>query len=222
VFGRKLSEQPLMQNVLADLALESEAATAFSLRLARAFDGRHAHVEHEALLARVLTPAAKYWICKRLPVVTAEAMEVMGGNGYVEENPFARFYREAPLNSIWEGSGNVMCLDVLRAFGKTPAVRAALITEIQAAHGGNRQLDTFTAALVEDLGRTDIDESEARSLTERIALALQGALLVQGAPASTADAFCASRLGGDAWGRTFGTLPKGVDVGPLLTRALAD
>jgi putative acyl-CoA dehydrogenase len=222
VFGRLLAEQPLMRNVLADLALEVEAATALVLRLARAFDGRHAHVEHEALLARLLTPAAKYWICKRLPVVTAEAMEVMGGNGYVEENPFARFYREAPLNSIWEGSGNVMCLDVLRAFGKTPAVRAALITEIQATRGGNRQLDTFTAALVEDLGRTDIGESEARALTERIALALQAALLVQGAPASTADAFCASRLGGTAWGRTFGTLPTDVDVRPLLTRALAD
>ena len=133
----------------------------------------------------------------------------MGGNGYVEENPFARFYREAPLNSIWEGSGNVMCLDVLRAFSKTPAVRAALITEIQAARGGNRRLDAFTAALVQDLGRTDIDESEARALTERIALALQGALLVQDAPATTADAFCASRLGGDAWGRNVRHVAEG-------------
>jgi putative acyl-CoA dehydrogenase len=221
-FGRLLAEQPLMRNVLADLALEVEAATTLVLRLARAFDGRHAHTEHEALLARVLTPAAKYWICKRLPVVAAEAMEVMGGNGYVEENPFARFYREAPLNSIWEGSGNVMCLDVLRAFGKTPAVRAALIAEIQAARGGNRLLDAFSAALVDDLGRTDIDESEARSLTERIALALQGALLVQGAPRPTSDAFCASRLVPGAWGRTFGTLGKGVDVAPLIARALVE
>src|SRR5882672_5970389 len=222
VFGRLLAEQPLMRNVLADLALEVEAATTLVLRLARAFDGRHAHDEHEALLARVLTPTAEYWVCKRLPAVAAEAMEVMGGNGYVEENAFARFYREAPLNSIWEGSGNVMCLDVLRAFGKTPSVRAALIVEIQAARGANRLLDAFSATLVDDLARTDIDESEARSLTERIALAVQGTLLVQGAPRTTSDAFCASRLVPGAWGRTFGTLGKGVDVGPIIARALVE
>ena len=221
-FGRLLIEQPLMRNVLADLALEAEAATALVLRLARAFDGRHARDEHEALLARVLTPAAKYWVCKRLPAVAAEAMEVMGGNGYVEEGPFARFYREAPLNSIWEGSGNVMCLDVLRAFGKTPSVREALVQEIGAARGANRTLDAFGSALVADLARSDIGEAEARGLTERIALALQGALLVQGAPASTADAFCASRLAADAHGRTFGTLPKGIDVAPVLARAVME
>ncbi|HTT09657.1 MAG TPA: isovaleryl-CoA dehydrogenase [Burkholderiaceae bacterium] len=221
-FGRLLAEQPLMRNVLADLALEVEAATALVLRLARAFDGRHARDEHEALLARVLTPAAKYWICKRLPAVAAEAMEVMGGNGYVEENTFARFYREAPLNSIWEGSGNVMCLDVLRAFGKTPSVRAALVAEMSTARGGDRRLDAFCATLGDDLGRTDVDESEARALTERIALALQGALLVQGAPKATADAFCASRLVAGAAGRSFGTLPRGADVAPLLARALAE
>jgi len=221
-FGRLLAEQPLMRNVLADLALEVEAATTLVLRLARAFDGRHAHDEHEALLARALTPTAKYWVCKRLPAVAAEAMEVMGGNGYVEENAFARFYREAPLNSIWEGSGNVMCLDVLRAFGKTPSVRAALVEEIHAARGGNRILDAFSAALIDDLGRTDIGESEARALTERIALALQGALLVAGAPNTTADAFCASRLVAGAWGRTFGTLPRNVDVAPVLARALVE
>jgi len=221
-FGRLLADQPLMRNVLADLALEVEAATVLVMRLARAFDGRHARDEHEALLARVLTPATKYWVCKRLPVVAAEAMEVMGGNGYVEENVFARFYREAPLNSIWEGSGNVMCLDVLRAFGKTPAVRAALVDEIQAARGTNRAYDTFSAALVDDLARSEIDESEARSLTERIALVLQGALLRKTAPPFTADAFCASRLAIGAWGRTFGTLPKGIDTQPLLQRALAE
>jgi putative acyl-CoA dehydrogenase len=221
-FGRLLAQQPLMRNVLADLALEVEAATALVLRLARAFDGRHAHIEHEALLARILTPTAKYWVCKRLPAVAAEAMEVMGGNGYVEENAFARFYREAPLNSIWEGSGNVMCLDVLRAFGKTPSVRAALVAEIRVARGGNQLLDVFSETLIDDLGRTDIDEGEARVLTERIALALQGALLVKGAPATTADAFCASRLAPGQWGHTFGTLPKGVDVAPLLARALVE
>src|SRR5262245_33226806 len=205
-FGRLLAAQPLMRNVLADVALEVEAATALVLRLARAFDGRHAHDEHEALLARVLTPASKYWVCKRLPAVAAEAMEVMGGNGYVEENVFARFYREAPLNSIWEGSGNVMCLDVLRAFGRTPAVRDAFVQELESARGANRALDAFSTALIADLGRTDVDEAEARSLTERIALAMQGALLVAGAPSSTADAFCASRLVAGGAGRTFGTL----------------
>jgi putative acyl-CoA dehydrogenase len=219
-FGRRLSEQPLMRNVLADLALESEAATRLVLRLARAFDGRHAHEEHEALLARVLTPAAKYWVCKRLPAVAAEAMEVMGGNGYVEEGPFARFYREAPLNSIWEGSGNVMCLDVLRAFSKVPAVRDALVAELRAARGGNRLYDAFSGALVDDLGRTQIDESEARSLTERISVAMQAALLLAGSPPTVADAFCAARLGGG--GRTFGTLPASIDPVPLIGRSLPE
>ena len=183
-----------MRNVLADLALEVEAATLLVLRLARAFDGRHARDEHEALLARVLTPAAKYWICKRLPAAAAEAMEVMGGNGYVEEGSFARFYREAPLNSIWEGSGNVMCLDVLRALARVPAVRDALAVELRAARGTSRHYDTFVETLVADLARPDIDEAQARVLTERIALALQAALLLNGSPAAVADAFCASRL----------------------------
>jgi putative acyl-CoA dehydrogenase len=219
-FGRRLAEQPLMRNVLADLALEVEAATLLVLRLARAFDGRHAHEEHEALLARVLTPAAKYWVCKRLPAVAAEAMEVMGGNGFVEEGPFARFYREAPLNSIWEGSGNVMCLDVLRALVKVPAVRDALAAELRAASGANRDYDAFVGSLIEDLARTDVDESQARSLTERIAIAVQGAQVLSGAPQTTADAFCASRLAGGNWGRTFGTLPAGVDHAAILARAL--
>jgi len=219
-FGRRLAEQPLMRNVLADLAIEYEAATLLVLRLARAFDGRHAHDEHEALLARVLTPAAKYWVCKRLPAAAAEAMEVMGGNGYVEEGPFARFYREAPLNSIWEGSGNVMCLDVLRALGKVPAVRDALAAELRAATGVNRDYDVFVGSLIEDLAVTDIDEARARSLTERIAIAVQGALLLTGSLQATAEAFCASRLAAGTWGRTFGTLAFGIDPAPLLARAL--
>jgi putative acyl-CoA dehydrogenase len=220
-FGRLLVDQPLMRNVLADLALESEAATWLVLRLARAFDGRHAHDEHESLLARVLTPAAKYWVCKRLPAAVAEAMEVMGGNGYVEEGPFARFYREAPLNSIWEGSGNVMCLDVLRAFSKVPAVRDALAAEIAAARGQDVNHDAFAAALINDLARTDLDESEARRLTERIALAVQGALLLAaGSPA--AHAFCAARLAPEGRGHTFGTLPAGIDCAALIARALPE
>jgi putative acyl-CoA dehydrogenase len=219
-FGRRLAEQPLMRAVLADLALESEAAMRLVLRLARAFDGRQAHDEHEALLVRVLTPVAKYWICKRLPAVVAEAMEVMGGNGYVEEAPFARFYREAPVNSIWEGSGNVMCLDVLRALGRVPAVRAALVAEFAAARGGNRHFDAFVAALEADLVRTDIDESRARWLTERIALAMQGALMLRDAPTEVAEAFCAARLSG-AGGITFGTSASGGGAAALIERAVA-
>jgi putative acyl-CoA dehydrogenase len=144
----------------------------------------------------------------------------MGGNGFVEEGPFARFYREAPLNSIWEGSGNVMCLDVLRALVKVPAVRDALAAELRAASGANRDYDAFVGSLIEDLARTDVDESQARSLTERIAIAVQGAQVLSGAPQTTADAFCASRLAGGNWGRTFGTLPAGVDHAALLARAL--
>jgi putative acyl-CoA dehydrogenase len=218
-FGRLLADQPLMRNVLADLALESEAATLLALRLARAFDGRHHREEHEALIARVLTPAAKYWICKRLPTAAAEAMEVMGGTGYVEEGPFARFYREAPLNSIWEGSGNVMCLDVLRALSRVPAVREALVGELSEARGADRHYDAFIAALAEDLARPDLDEAQARALTERIALAMQAALLLTSGPSAIAGAFCASRLAG-TWGRAFGTLPANVDPAPLLARAL--
>ena len=219
-FGRKLAEQPLMRNVLADLVLESEAATLLALRLARAFDGRHQRDEHEALIARVLTPAAKYWICKRLPAAAAETMEIMGGNGYVEEGPFARFYREAPLNSIWEGSGNVMCLDVLRALGRVPAVREALIEELRAVRGASRPYDAYTAALADDLARPDLAEAQARELTERIALAVQAALLLSGSRSDVAEAFCTSRLASPTWGRTFGTLPVGIDVAPLLERAL--
>ncbi len=219
-FGRHLAEQPLMRNVLADLALEVEGATLLALRLARAFDGRQARDEHEALLARVLTPAAKYWICKRLPMVAAEAMEVMGGSGYVEEGPFARFYREAPLNGIWEGSGNVMCLDVLRALARTPAVRDALLMELASARGLHRGYDEFVSSLADELARPDVDEATARVLTERIALAMQAALLLTARSAAGADAFCASRLSASGWGRAFGTLPAGTRCAELLGRAL--
>ena len=220
-FGRRLAAQPLMRNVLADLALESEAATLLVLRLARAFDGRKSD-EHEALLARVLTPAAKYWVCKRLPAATAEALEIMGGNGYVEEGPFARFYREAPLNSIWEGSGNVMCLDVLRALSRTPAVRDALAAELDHARGANRNYDTFVDALVSELDSAAADEARARRLTERIALALQGALLLTGGNDAVGAAFCAARLNDSGLGRTFGAIAADLDFGAVLGRALAE
>ena len=146
-------------------------------------------------------------------------MECLGGNGYVEDGPLARLYREAPLNSIWEGSGNVMCLDVLRALGRVPAVREALIEELRAVRGASRPYDAYTAALVDDLA-PDLAEAQARELTERIALAVQAALLLSGSRSDIAEAFCASRLASPTWGRTFGTLPAGIDVAPLLERAL--
>ncbi|MFP5391456.1 MAG: isovaleryl-CoA dehydrogenase [Gammaproteobacteria bacterium] len=215
-FGAPLASHPLMQNVLADLALESEAATAFALRLARCFDERD-QVE-QSLLARILTPAGKYWICKRAPMATAEAMEVMGGNGYVEDGPLARLYREAPVNSIWEGSGNVMGLDLLRAFGKTPAAHDALAAELGLARGSHAVLDAFVDALLADLAGPLL-EYDARRLAERIVLALQGALLVRFAPGCVADGFVASRLAGHGGG-AFGCLPAGVDCAAILARAL--
>jgi len=216
-FGRRLAEQPLMQNVLADLALESEAATAFALRLARCFD--QAADPQQALLARILTPAGKYWLCKRGPGFGAEAMEVMGGNGYVEDGPLARLYREFPVNSIWEGSGNVMCLDVLRAFARGPEVRAALAAELGLALGRDARFDAFAARLLDGLEAAAGDEFGARRLAERLVVAVQAGLLLRHAPACVADAFVASRIAQDAGG-AFGRLPDGVDAGAILARAL--
>ncbi|MCC7215506.1 MAG: isovaleryl-CoA dehydrogenase [Burkholderiales bacterium] len=219
-FGRRLALQPLMGNVLADLALESEAATALALRLARAFDCQDD--DREALLRRVLTPAAKYWICKRGPAVGAETMEVQGGNGYVEEGPLARMYRQMPLNSIWEGSGNVMCLDVLRALRRDPGCAAALVAEWAPARGGDARLDAHLDRLERDLGAAGDDEAGARGLTQRIALAVQGALLVRFAPHFVADAFCASRLAAAGYGGgAFGALAGRSDSAAILARAWA-
>ena len=217
-FGRQLSEQPLMRNVLADLALEAEAAAALALRLARAFDGDAG--EEASLLRRILTPAAKYWICKRGPAVAAEAMEVLGGNGYVEEGPLARIYRQMPLNSIWEGSGNVMCLDVLRAIGRDSRCLEALAAELAPARGRNAAFDAFASRLADDLAQPALAEGESRRLTQRIALAVQGALLVRFAPAGVAQAFCASRLAGaDFAGGAFGNLPGNADFSTIIERA---
>jgi putative acyl-CoA dehydrogenase len=217
-FGRRLFDQPLMRNVLADLAVESEAATALALRLARAYDRQDDLAE--TAFRRAATPAAKYWICKRGPTAVAEAMEVLGGNGYVEESVFPRLYREAPVNSIWEGSGNVMCLDVLRALAREPKALEAVRAELTAAAGADRRLDGHVSALDAELDRGggEAGEAQARRLVERLALALQGALLVRHAPPAVADAFCASRLAGDS-GRAFGTLPPGTDFGAILQRA---
>ncbi|MEO6324337.1 MAG: isovaleryl-CoA dehydrogenase [Thermoanaerobaculia bacterium] len=214
-FGKRLLDHPLMKNVLADLALESEAATALALRLARTFDSSDAS---EGALRRVMTPAGKYWVCKRAPELAAEAMEVLGGNGYVEEGVLGRLYREMPVNSIWEGSGNVMCLDVLRALGKTPHALEILMAELEPARGRLRAFDQFLDELGSEL--TDVDRVEARSrrLTQDLALALQASLLVRFAPDFVAEAFCRSRLSQD-WGASFGTLPRDVDFDGILERA---
>jgi putative acyl-CoA dehydrogenase len=220
-FGRPLAEQPLMQNVLADLALESEAATAFALRLARCYDRQDD--PFEVLLGRILTPAGKYWLCKRGPAFGAEAMEVMGGNGYVEDGPLARLYREFPVNSIWEGSGNVMCLDVLRAFGKSPEAGAALARELGLAAGLDARYDAWCARLRADLepgaNPGAVSESGARRLAERLVVGVQAGVLLRHAPAYVAEAFVASRIGSEPGG-AFGRLPDGVDAAAILERAL--
>jgi putative acyl-CoA dehydrogenase len=219
-FGRRLYDHPLMRNVLADLAIESEAATVSMMRLARAFDEADSGNAAALPFKRMATAVLKYWICKRAPVHAAEALECLGGNGYVEEWPLARLYREAPLNSIWEGSGNIQCLDVLRALQKTPDALGALLWETAQARGGDARLDIYTTTLREDLGRLDPAEVEvrARHLVERLALALQASLLIRHAPPAVADAFCATRLAGEG-GRAFGTLPPGSDVEAILERA---
>ncbi|MHB1139003.1 MAG: acyl-CoA dehydrogenase family protein [Microthrixaceae bacterium] len=217
-FGRELDQQPLMQNVLADLALESEAATAAALRLARTFDADPAD-EHEQLLKRLLTPVVKYWTCKRAPQHAAEALECLGGVGYVEETDLPRLFRQSPLNGVWEGSGNVICLDVLRAVAREPRTLDAYWAEVDLAAGADARLDAASRSLRVDLDRLDDVELRARALVERLALVLQASLLVQHAPAAVADAFCASRLG-DASGRAFGTLPAGLAPPAIIERAL--
>jgi putative acyl-CoA dehydrogenase len=215
-FGAKLAEHAAMQNVLADLALESEAATLTAFRLAEAFD-RGTKDANERMLARIMTPLAKYWLCKRNPVFTFEAMECLGGNGFVEDGPFGRLFRESPLNGIWEGSGNVICLDVLRSVEREPESLAALLGEIRAAAPENAQLKAMLGRLeraFED--RTNL-ESRARRLVEMAATALQASLMLRHADARAAGAFCASRLGGD-WGHVFGTLPAGSDCAALAER----
>ncbi|MEV6122134.1 acyl-CoA dehydrogenase family protein [Streptomyces sp. NPDC052077] len=218
-FGARLADQPLMRNVLADLALESEAATALTLRLAGAADRAVRGDAGEAAFRRIATAVGKYWVTKRGPAFTAEALECLGGNGYVEDSGMPRHYREAPLLSIWEGSGNVNALDVLRALDRSPATRHALFAELARARGADARLDAAVARLESDL--SGASETGARRLVELMALVLQGSLLVRHAPPAVADAFCASRLGGER-GYAFGTLPDGADLGAVLARALPD
>ncbi|MFR9675499.1 acyl-CoA dehydrogenase family protein [Streptomyces sp. TR06-5] len=221
-FGAALADQPLMRNVLADLAIESEAATTLGLRLAAALDAALAGDEHEGALRRLGLAAGKYFVCKRGSTHVAESLECLGGNGYVEESGMPRLYREAPLLSIWEGSGNVAALDVLRAVAKDPSTLDALFAEVEKASGADRHLDAAVSALRKDLAVLGGDPGEAqltaRRVAERLTLVLQGSLLVRHSTSAVADAFCASRLGGE-WGHAFGTLPVGTDLGGVLERS---
>ncbi|MEV3911438.1 acyl-CoA dehydrogenase family protein [Streptomyces canus] len=216
-FGARLVDQPLMRNVLADLALESEAATALTLRLAGAADRAVRGDAGEQAFRRIATAVGKYWVTKRGPAFTAEALECLGGNGYVEDSGMPRHYREAPLLSIWEGSGNVNALDVLRALRRAPDTAQALFGELALAQGADARLDAAVTRLKDLLATTS--EAGARQLVEHMALTLQASLLVRHAPSAVADAFCATRLGGD-WGHAFGTLPDAADAGAILDRAL--
>jgi putative acyl-CoA dehydrogenase len=218
-FGGLLIDKPLMRNVLADLAIESEAATTVAMRLAGAADRGIRGDANEQAFRRIATAIGKYWVTKRAPAFAAEALECLGGNGFVEDSGMPRLYREAPLNSIWEGSGNVNALDVLRALDKEPESAEALMSELSRAHGADERLDAAVARLGQELADRDGIEGRARRLVELMALTLQGSLLVQHAPAAVADAFCATRLGGD-WGHAFGTLPASADVAAILERAL--
>lgn len=217
-FGKALIDQPVMRNVLADLALESEAATAVAMRLAGATDRVTTGNTDEAHLRRLGLAVTKYWICKRGPAHAAEALECLGGNGYIEESGMPRLYREAPLASIWEGSGNVAALDSLRAMTRQPETVEAFFAEVEQSAGADRHLDAAVAGLHKHLADPGEAEYRARQLTETMALVLQGSLLQRHAPAAVADAFCVSRLGGEH-GNAFGTLPTGVDTTAILDRA---
>ena len=221
VFGRRLVDQPAMTAVLADLALESEAAEWVSLRLARAVEDQANGNAHAAAFRRLALPALKYWVCKRAPMHLGEALECLGGYGYIEESRLPRAYREAPLMSVWEGSGNVQALDVLRALQTAPDCAEAVLVELSGAAGSHRLLDAAIATLKSDLagGAAGIGEARARDVTGRIARAIQAAQLVQFAPPAVADAFCQSRLGD--LGGVFGALPAGVDAEAIVNRASA-
>ncbi|MBJ3762709.1 acyl-CoA dehydrogenase family protein [Maribius pontilimi] len=215
-FQKRLIDQPLMRNVLADLAIEAEAALALALRVARALD--HLDNPAEAVLARIGPAVAKYWICKRAPGVTYEAMECHGGPGYIEDSILPRLYREAPVNSIWEGSGNIMGLDVLRALHRAPDTIDAWLDELAPARGAHPALDAAIDGLKDALADRDGLEGQMRVITERLALTMQGALLTRHGPPELADAFCASRLARPPGG-AYGTLPKGLDLDAILARA---
>ncbi|WP_417447594.1 isovaleryl-CoA dehydrogenase [Idiomarina abyssalis] len=215
-FGARLSEQPLMQNLLADLALESEAAMTYMMRVARAMDNQDN--EHEKLLSRIATPVGKYWICKRTPNHAYEAMEVIGGSGVMENHIMPRLFRESPVNAIWEGSGNVQCLDILRAIEKQPEVLDAYFAELQRAKGADKRLDQFMIKLKEEFSNSKALQYRARTIADSMAVGLQAALLVQHATPEMADAFCAGRLDVNG-GFNYGTLPSGLNCAAIVEKA---
>jgi putative acyl-CoA dehydrogenase len=223
-FGKLLIDQPLMRNVLADLCVEWEASTALAMRLARAYDEAHADAEageHDSdaqLFKRLATAVGKYWTCKRTPNHCFEALECLGGAGYVEESGMPRLYREAPLASIWEGSGNVISLDVLRALARSPRSLEVYLAEVELARGADARLDARVEELKGQFADAGSLESRARRVVESMALCLQGSLLVRNGPAAVADAFCASRLAGEG-GLEYGTLPAGSDFEAIIARA---
>jgi putative acyl-CoA dehydrogenase len=217
-FGSALVDQPLMRNVLADLALESEAATVLMTRLAGAMDRSMRGDEAETAFRRLGVAVGKFWVTKRQPVHAAEALECLGGNGYVEESGMPRLFRDSPLNSIWEGSGNVAALDVLRAMARAPESLEAFLGEVGAAAGADDRFDAALKRLRQSLGDLDEAQYRARSVVELMALTLQASLLLRYSPSPVAEAFTRSRLGGE-WGQVFGTLPRGVDTGLILDRA---
>ncbi len=215
-FGARLSEQPLMQNLLADLALESEAAMTYTMRIARAMDNQDN--EHEKLLSRIATPIGKYWICKRTPNHAYEAMEVIGGSGVMENHIMPRLFRESPVNAIWEGSGNVQCLDILRAIEKQPDVLDAYFMELQKAQGVNRRFDTFLNDIKSEFTDTNTLQYRGRIIADKMALGLQAALLLQHSTSDVADAFCLSRLASNG-GLNYGTMPTEVNCAAIVERA---
>jgi putative acyl-CoA dehydrogenase len=217
-FGAALIDQPLMRTVLADLVVESEAATLLAMRIARSVDEAARGDEDADAFRRLASAVTKYWLCKRHPQHIAEALECLGGNGYVEESILPRLFRESPLNGIWEGSGNVMCLDVLRAMNREPQALERFLGELDAAAGGDARFDAAVARVRKELGDIVGIEARARRVVEAMALALQGSLLLRFGHPAVADAFCASRLGGEQ-GLAFGTLPPGVDAGAIIDRA---
>jgi putative acyl-CoA dehydrogenase len=216
-FQRALVDLPIMQNVVADLAVESEAMMWMAMRLAAAFD-RESADRSERLLSRICTPVAKYWACKRAPQFVAEALECHGGNGFIADHLMERLYREAPLNGIWEGSGNVICLDVLRSLQREPDTVAVFLDEVRKARGGDSRLDAFTNEVERRLAKPNEFEPVARRVVEMMAFALQASLLLRYSTPAVADAFCATRLDGD-WGCAFGSMPKGLAPQAIIDRA---
>lgn len=217
-FGKRLIDQPLMRNVLADLAIESDAALHLGLRVGHALDQRSD--DQQAAFLRIATAVGKYWVCKRSPGHAYEAMECIGGSGVMENSIMPRLYREAPINTIWEGSGNVQCLDVMRAMAKSPECVEALFYELELTQGYNRQLDHMVAGIKRSLSNNENMEWHARSVVESMALALQANLLVRYGHHATAEAFIATRLGVDQRGLVFGTIPDGMNVDSIIDRAL--